>query len=414
LNRARAKLVGQPKPMPVVIGLALIIMAISFAGGFKTSRMAVWSYSQKVNQPTWWLCRQLPGADRQRVMWELQRRLDESEFAPRQAEAVGKAMLDVQEQSPAGFGRDLAEFVQALRTKGRLSDDQWRRYAAHAVQFYKCECRGVVRRGDPMPFKFTFGEGNLVYNPALSYTYRLQRVEVNGAAVPLQNTPLSELRSTIPEQATGYDQYPPIHLIAPDMLGSSKLIEGPQTLKLAFAITVYDGNEARAESTPLVTYELARQFNWTLVAADAQTVETVRSKEWEDALRRTVGPVRIFALADGSGGADVTLGLQVSYREVPVAMSIELRAGERSWTFAHISSDTCPPFVYQVDLHLDRFATDHVDVFLRGDADEARRTPDILRIWDGEIAFRDVPVHSWDGPRQPLRPPSKRMGYLAD
>jgi hypothetical protein len=104
----------------------------------------------------------------------------------------------------------------------------------------------------------------------------------------------------------------------------------------------------------------------------------------------------------------------VSHREVPVAMTIELRAGERSWPFAHISSDTCPPFVYQVDAHLDHFATDHVDVFLRGDADEARRTPDILQIWDGEIAFRDIPVHSWNGPRQPLRPPSKRMGYLAD
>jgi hypothetical protein len=365
--------------------------------------------AQKQNQPASWVIADLAGADHTRAMWEVKRRLEANELSPAQIDRLVATIVDVLVADRFGDTWDWSRVVEDLRSRGRVSDAGWRRYAASAVQLYDYECRSQVRRGEPVPFSFSFRESNHIpQGTPLSYGYRLKRVEVNGVAVPLEGTPLAHVASDGPESVGGFHLFNDVRLVSPEMLEPLHLREGPQQLRIVVDVDVYDGARPRPGASPLTRYEVSGEQPWTLVAADAQTVEVVRNAEVDDLMGRVIFRPKLRCRVDSTGRTILRTEIEVAHREMAVAISVWARAGGREWLCGREAFHEVQPCVLRFERRLDGFDADRVDVIVRPDPDQARLTPRVTQIWGGERVFRDVPVQWVDDKGKPTSRPTTR------
>lgn len=139
----------------VVAGVVIVVACIALNYRLVSAYLRT-GYSVS-EMPDWWLARNLDdghGRPDEVIVAELHRRLTMGTVGRWNAGVAVERVLSLQ-QSPLGnWYTPWGDCVEAARVRGLVSDDQWRRYAAGAVDVV-CEARSHVRTGDPWPVRVT-------------------------------------------------------------------------------------------------------------------------------------------------------------------------------------------------------------------------------------------------------------------
>jgi hypothetical protein len=239
----------------------------------------------------------------------------------------------------------------------------------------------------------------------------LVRVELNG--VPIDHGEVTPIGGVFHSGFSSHTERfgPETYALPPQVLARAAANEGPQVLRLVFDVQVHNGpeyDESPAGSAVLVHKTVIHDLAWSVVPADAQTVELLQSPQLDAAMRAGTGPAEVQCMVDPTGGKRVTAYVRRQEASVTVAMMISLRAGSRDWVCGSTMRFAGNADFYGSNRIMPDFDADRVDVVLRPDLDAPRHTAHVTQIWGGDLVFRDVPVRWIDERWNPIPRPTIR------
>jgi predicted RNA-binding Zn-ribbon protein involved in translation (DUF1610 family) len=400
LRRRRSIRIGHRQKRRWLVGesVPVLIVCVGWLG------LVTWSTAAGVDwnrhKPAWILMREADSADaptRDAAIGELERRLTAGQLPAPQAAAVVEKALAHQANADLPWVAAWGQLLESGRVMGRLTDEQWDRYMAHALTLV-LEVRPSVRRGDPLPFRIRQGP-----NRAAAGNFRLlvrpdaSTLSVAGAAL--------ETESADEAWHRGRQVFFPAIAGGPDLVIGGrcrldedvleKLTDGRQALRTRVNLHVWrhtgptseDGTFARASRS----VQLAAR--WTLLPADQPSCAIVTDPSLRPAVERSLAGTR-GASSSGPGypgrptailrGSDPPVGL--SY-DAPYGQgmlrsgSVVARPKDQSY------SDVGHPILGWL---FPRPQT--VDIVLRPNPEHAARTVDVTEIWGHEVIIQNVPV----------------------
>jgi hypothetical protein len=184
------------------------------------------------------------------------------------------------------------------------------------------------------------------------------------------------------------------HTVPMDRKAAATAPAGPRELRLEFEAEVHEGSYQSA-AVAKWTQQIAGK--WELVPADARTVELFDDPSLRQHVEQAISVARLYRSKVTS--EYLSIDVMATNLRVPLACDVYVRAGGRETKFAGLSfsGKGVGNSGYGTGGRADNLGgATKVDVIFRPSIDVARGTPDITRIWNGEIVVKDVPVEDPD------------------
>ncbi len=380
LASPRAVVVGHRGRRPVVlsVGLALFVptFTLEAASVYRLSSKTFWyPYA-----PVILLAHEASRVDAGRsepAMAELLRRSKSGTLSEGDCRRAADAGLAYQADRSKPWDPAWGDLLEGLRTTGRLPDEQWTSYVAHAVPVLTVRARRLVRSGDPLPFVCDLDLRRVANHTALWVDVReTSRTCSITPAVGGPAVPVDAHRSRI--DAADLLQF------RPD--GSVR--------RLVYSTDFEVGDQASG-SRALATGRLVASTPFTIGPADRPSVASIPDPTLATTVRQSL---TVSARWDGHphrGRPAVAVGVDAERTPFDVSFDVlvrssgsEYRIGDfyhgRDFLGVHLTL-RCPPSV-------DR--TRPVDVIFRSDPEPAAAaTVDVSAIWAGDVTFARVPVN---------------------
>lgn len=235
-NRAR-------RPLLVATGAALILLPLIATGGASYAR------SRHVNwtpyKPTWWLTREMFGADSAAgdlASLEMVKRLEKGKLSTSQIDRVANRILDAQANTSEPWSSFWGYWMEVARSGGHISDAQWQRYEGQAMRLV-LKVPATVRRGESVTYYLRDEPARIGGRTRLVFVADRTQLDLNG--VPLATNekrqvyfvlspppPPFVVESVGIQFIRGRRELSPKHL---DLLSA-----GPQVLHASMSGTVYE------------------------------------------------------------------------------------------------------------------------------------------------------------------------------
>jgi hypothetical protein len=279
--------------------------------------------------------------------------------------------------------RELIEWLGDEALAGRLSDPQKLRFYEQTMRL-TLAVRPRVIEGDPAPYRIAH-EGRGPVGNVLRWWNRIESVSASvddGPPQPLGGSSgsFSGLGSAGSTGAT---------------VGVKGL--GRHELKVRVYVEVWSGPDFALATSSRNTLQHRRDVTVTGVLevvpdAPADRIQHQAPDPATEARLRAAMTPKNFAIRSGP---HPTLGGAFNLQAVPadIAFSVAARAGGKEHSLGTITLATGGSTEYYVGGNYDGPAdSSTIDLILRPDEKAARRTVDLVRIWDGALEFKGVPV----------------------
>ena len=339
---------------------------------------------------------------------ELARRASAGRLSSAQAQTLTVEALEWQMATSRPWATPVGDFVEAACEAKLLTQEQWQTYARQAPQL-SLRWRPKVRKGDDLIGEVVFGASRAGTSNKLSIRVDKPIDTKDPLVVPPRT-----------DRSSGYSQHSlsggggastGVYLrLDPKKTEGAPL--GKHTTTIQFTAEVRDEWDAK---TPVLEWTQELSADWELVASDAQTVEIVPddSLEVRQAMEQAVKvkEIAVEKRPQGSQGESIDLDLFIGTLPVPLSHDVYFRAADgREWRVASITASR--PTHYGTGGYVrdkdGRFDARRVDVIFRPSTGVAHRTVDIMRMWDGQIVVKDVPVKWSPSTTQPSTAPTTR------
>jgi hypothetical protein len=136
LSKPRSRRIGHRRKSRGVLtaGLALLVIALGEAG--TVGVMVTRNYDWHRIEPVWLLLREAKDTSGQpAALLELIRRLEDGKLSQRQIDTIADTALSLQADANRPWQPIWGDFIDAARSKQRLDDGRWRRYASTSLDF---------------------------------------------------------------------------------------------------------------------------------------------------------------------------------------------------------------------------------------------------------------------------------------
>ena len=391
------------RPAMVFTGCALLFTCLPLAAiATQEARRVNW----QPLKPVAWLALEARGGDK--AAWtELTRRVRLNTIDTEITQLVANA-LAWQKDTSRTWVPEIGDFVEAAREGQMLSDIDWQTYARQAPQ-PSLRWRGQVRKGDDLVGEVVFGGARAGSTSKLSIRIEKPIDTKDPLVIPPRT-----------DRSSGYSQHSlsggggsttGVYLrLDPNRTEAAPL--GKRTTTIQFTAEVRDEWDAK---TPVLEWTQDFSADWELVVRDAQTVEVVPddSLEVRHAMEQAVKvkEIEVEKRPQGSRGESIDLDLSIGTLPVPLSHDVFFRAPDgREWKVTSITASR--PTQYGTGGYVrdkdGRFDANRVDVILRPSPAAAQRTVDIVRMWNGQIVVKDLPVKWTESTTRPATGPATR------
>jgi hypothetical protein len=365
------------------VGIVLLLPGVVVFGvrGWKAIRAVEWIRYE----PYVYVLRQARSAvpqDRNLAIAELLRRVREGKVSDARLAALVDEQLDVQADIKQPWIATRGDIVETARQQKKLADEKWHQYLRN-IEHFRLTARAKVRRGDELPYVVADRGPRLGSKSEVRCKPRL--VIPPGQLAEVPKVPPAEWPWFITLQDFGGFSINYTSKLDPDRLSTAP--DGEQTLKVQWHLDVWEPGAA-LDGTPTVTVDREMSTTWTLVPADAATMEAV--KDDPDLHQRMKQRIRVRPLyfEEESGPDELYTYIDADSLPVPLAHNVYARSGKREWLLTTL----CGTSGHSTSHHVDGFDVDVVDVVFRPDPKAAISTIDLTRYWDGELVIPDVKV----------------------
>ena len=377
----------------IVTGAVLLVPCLALAG------LLAWVRARDVDhqkhKPVWWLANDACSSDvaqRRNAFAELNRRRTARLLSPRHVQSLVERALAVQGNPARVWDAGWGDWLETVRTEGKLSPEQWSRYWRQAWT-WKLTTRPRVRRGDPLPVWIA------ATSPRIG-----SRTTARFAIVPdIVEWKLGEhlCDPVLVQRVTGTLGWSParerigVHIIPDDDL-LARLLDGPLPVRCTIELMTIDRDRAGASpnavrgATASVPARLDVTGTFALTPASGPPVALVTPADAASGMRQSVSVTGMTVTPE-----DVGLHLSVLNPPLHVACRVVLRAADREWDMGMVvvgqGQTTVRSFSRAVlpdDAQALRRARE-VQLVLRPDARLAATTVNMWSIWGADIV---VPV----------------------
>jgi hypothetical protein len=274
-----------------------------------------------------------------------------------------------------------------------LDDARWQRYAGQLLDFAvpadAATARPRVWRGEGLPIYVRVGPTRGPNN-GRKVLWVAKTISVAGDLLAERQWKRSH---EMPLQTAGGTD----RRLYPAELDPAKVAaaaDGPQTVRVILDTVVSEDIDYllhEATATALVRRRFEFTVPWELVPAGTATVELLPDDAASRAAMVAALNVRRVRLGPSGFRAEV----EAANPPLPIAHDVFLRAGARTWPLSEVRFEGRGQGRYYVEgppAAPGEEVPERVDVLLRPNPARARETPDMDRIWGGEIVILDVPV----------------------
>ncbi|MCW2957044.1 MAG: hypothetical protein JWO69_1913 [Thermoleophilia bacterium] len=430
-----ATTIGRPVADRAALGRAIVVALLAVGFAATASPSLIRRLDFRATLPTFVLRWEMARGDGLAAR-ELSRRQAYGSLWFGQLGAAARSALEAQSNPNVTWSREMGNLVEAARAAGDLSDEEWRRYARHAPQPY-LKVRPIVRAGDRVPIEFWLGPSRLdgsesqIQNARGGSRFdsprdagwpkgerwfylRHRAVSVRVAGGPEQaiddNTVRYSGRAPLPTGGNQHwtNDWPVGFTIPADAPTGATFAEVNYDFSVEQADTRTVG-EIKANPLPepiLASWRETFRVPITIVARDAETVTLVADPATDAAVRAAVeflehrdevklAPKRSL-IGNAPNAESVSFQMRVNKTPVPVAFEVIVRTMDGREVAAGTIVSDGRGRAFGLGQHSSLFwgtsgAT--VDVILRASPAVARQTPDLDRIWGGEICYSRVPLY---------------------
>jgi len=389
LSAPRAVQTGhRARRMPLVYAgsaLLLLFALVLATEGPDVFRQINWQQMK----PASWLAREARNGSASAWL-ELGRRARLNELPDDRAAQLIAGALAWQKDTTRTWLPAIGDFVEEARAGKLVKDEDWATYCRQAPRF-TLTWRPKVRRGDPLPGRITSGAARVGTSGRLAVRTE-SPVECDDPLVVRPRGEGGGGHSQHSMNTTGGGGSSGVYLrLDPKAVEAAPLGKRTTTVKVKTEVR-------ESWDTPgTVAWIQELSADWELVAADAQTVELIPddNSEVRKQIESGLKVVRLEAQPHpkNPGNCTLSLNLKIPAPPVPLAFDVFLRSGAREWKLTTISVSGATEYMTGGYLPATaNFDARRVDVVLRPSVATAHNSPDIMRIWDGEVVVRDVEV----------------------
>ena len=408
----RAVIDGERKRRWRAFTLGLLLLLAALGTGFWLTYKPLAKFPWTTWAPDWVLAEMIDSPNTARsdlAVRELMRRITLGEAGQRGVSRAVEAALRAQADLAKPWNAELGNMIEVGREHGLVSQEQWTRYARHAVVI-DLRVRNHVAAGSHIPYK-------------VSHTYRVGSRETLLQTGPGEMTSHPPIGVRLSDAGAIVNQVEPEYPVSSAMTAwgirvsagmtgamsggayARNLQPGTCSIELRFDVTVFapDFDDARTgeidASTILATWRHSESFQVTVAPKGEDVVRTVSDPSLAQTLRDSLRPIEFRS--DTSDNNLPTISGTIDIRSPPVAgafnvaarvkradgsiedvqmMEMSFRAGAstRYRLFGAVSRAAAPPV--------------SLDLVLTPSPATAARTVDLTEIWGEEILLENVPI----------------------
>jgi hypothetical protein len=388
---------------PLTVGLILGIPSFLFLAGL--CAMVVRGTDLEPYKPFWMLLREGDA----RAIAELNRReVIAGALSKSQEQRLLAAALDVQGDSKRPWLPGWGDLIEAMRTAGKVPDEDWRQYARQGVSF-SVEIRPVLRRGDALPIKLLHGVYRMASSTRLSGWARVKRTFIDQVHIegPVRDSDLGGGDGVYlgGSPSAGWIMVETVPTTAVQL---KPLADGAHRFTADIDVEVGEGAPGK-RSPVLASFTLPQSLPITLVAADARTVELVDDASFQPKIA-ACGSVSTPYPASQKATVRVNSdGIQgnIFFDHPPINLAFDVFIRDQAkheWKLNPINYRVGERYGWGIVGLVPGLDSDHVEIVLRSSADAARGTIDLTRIWGGTVVLHNVKVIWQSGTVRPWDP----------
>lgn len=429
LKRAKAVRIGQRRRMWVVATVGLLLILLPFAGIGVTVYAVLTGADVNQYKPVGLLLWEVKNGNASTLdaaAKEFNRRRQAGALDSGATGRVVDAALDIQGDADRSWNPEWGDFIEMVNLDGDVTDEQMQRYRDQSVVL-ACEVRPRIRRGEPLPLKFSNEEarlstGSVVMATALAKTTTLdgRSIELN-LSVPQMNemgmflpfasqsagdTPVwvGMVSGETSPWGMGFDSGQTVLVSMPDDISPGRHeLQIVLTMKGVELDTDMGFNPAANHDEDRAGRTVTLTATFEVDAADGPGIEVVPpDQELQEDIIRALSPVSGYVFDSGFGSRQVHVSLQgrntpcdlafdaflrIEGKQLPLGQYV--RAAERDSLNAGFGSafmsDELSAVVGNVDIT-------NAWLVLRPNPDLGLRTTDITRVYGGEIVIEDLQI----------------------
>lgn len=400
---------GTRRRRPVMIMLALFfILTAAIFGGLEGYRRL-----QAINKyryyPVTWLMNSARGGDLQAIT-ELECRLQANKLSDEQVQSIiATALTEQSASTTTPLTQTWINMLDHLDQGGQLTTQQQRQYFDQIIT-YALAVRPIVRVGEPIPvlvqyhtrgpdpYRAGAGQDRCVAFVLVDYYFQ----KPNDDHARLRNTPKTvheERYRSINNPVSG-PHSTALTAMNVDLVPGTYLVVCVIEHQV-FATGVADPFSNLIE--PVHTREVQLTTELEALPADApDTVELVDDPSIAQQIKDAVHfdrPLRYIAKQVPRGEAHVTASIKSgagtpsrSTLPMDVAFDVYVRTNDGEWPLGSFVLRARANQNVLWNGSIPTLENDTVELVLRPSPEAARRTVNVVRIWDGELVFENVPV----------------------
>lgn len=383
---------------------------------------------------------------------ELTDRLLEQKLTEEEIEAAVKQVLELQGDVAKPWFEEWGAFIEQARLDGSLSAEQKRLFRKQAGVL-ELVVRPRVRAGDPLPVGVRVKECRVGPQSNFQLMYQLSVVKytADDASLPLWTEAASagakkkgffdflegpEQAPTMPMgygylagsdsqyrqwQVTGSAVQSLHKLRASDELGVTAI--SVECLSTASQVEPRGGyGTTKIKKDDPRTKHDSWSGSFEIVAADQETVEMVPESETLKAQMLesvTVSQMQWYGGPDPKAAGSVNLSIAYTDPKVPMAMVVIARFDGKETVLGEFTTSSSQPGAYAYANQKQRWVSasvtgrmpDQVDIILRPRKDLAAKTPDLVKIYGGELLYEKVAVNKPNMGNQGTLPILRLFGF---
>lgn len=381
---------------PLYSGFALLLLATAlavFVGTHLAGTIDAYRYL-----PDAWVERDARSSDPARLTtaWaELARRFAKNGLSAQRTARLVDVALRQQANPKHPWANEAGDFVEAARKAGALPYDKWLLYAKQAPHLW-LRTRRQIGRGHPIAGEVVEDGRRAATNSFL--LVRPINLHVRGDLVASHTAPVAIENFGAEQIGSGSFSY--VVDVEEDRAAMLNAAAGKHAIEVVATLEVIEGHEMDpANQKPLFREQHVVMAAFDLVEPDAAKIELIPDDS--PALRRQV---EASILVQGGqrlqNSNAVMLRHSATNVPVPLAYRVTVRQAGKAWegrsTHAQGSNSSGAFFIPG-----DVFTGATVDVTFEPDPAVALETIDLTRVWNGQLEFRDLPIH-------PPPPPATR------
>lgn len=298
--------------------------------------------------------------------------------------------FDTTTQREAGYAE--AEYARQLAELAGESDPTFVEYLGHVAR-PTVTARADLRRGDPLPIRFTVEPR--ASEPMATTAWAIRTVEsVTLGDLPLLAGGMYGVGGGPPDSRYGGSLSNGL-TFATTSEQLAPLPDGPATLRVVVRVDVYP-EPKRKGMTPVAVSWATYDRVVTLHAADDPTVRLIPDESARPAVEAAVTVRKVDAVAYANGSYALMVSTTIDHPPVPVGFAVFVRVGDDeipAGTLYAPAGETSAAGTNARRRLPD--GTESVDVVYRPDPAAAAGSLDGTEIWDGEVVVTGVPV-TWE------------------